>query len=261
MNIRTAVHKILLSIALGALWTAAQAATYTYRIPVPSLEVSPPASPAAKQYALAFYGAPTDAVALGTLPNVSFSAGFSLTTDFYVTGMNSSSYGDMLFNKENMFELNISPQYELEYAINCASTANWAWVLTGITVSPNQWHSVAMTYASTTGAVSLSMDGSMVYQGTDCSGMYPQNTSATLGNRTQYWSQPFEGKIKRFALWNGPISDSALTNLTAGTPVTNYTSGLEVYYPFTEGTGTVLNDQSGNGNNGALQGSVTWTTP
>jgi methionine-rich copper-binding protein CopC len=35
--------------------------------------------------------------------------------------------------------------------------------------------------------------------------------------------------------------------------------GLQAYYPFDEGNGTVANDSSGNGNNGAING-ATWTT-
>ena len=260
MSTCTTIRKILLGLALGALWTAAQAAAYTYRIPVPALTVSSNAPTAPTQYALNFPGGSSDAVAMGPLSNIDFSNGFSVLVDFYPTGI-TSVYGSMLFNKEDTFEVTLMPQYELEYAVNCTSSITWTWVDTGVAVPPNQWASVAMSYVSSTGAVAFALNGNTIYQGTACSGVYPQNTQATLGNRTHNSPQPFEGKMKRFALWNAPVPGSALTNLTAGASVTGYTKGLQVYYPFTEGAGAALSDQSGNGNNGTLQGSVTWTTP
>ncbi|HZK26030.1 MAG TPA: metallophosphoesterase, partial [Thermoclostridium sp.] len=66
---------------------------------------------------------------------------------------------------------------------------------------------------------------------------------------------PFKGAISKFAIWNRTLFDNECTSLDfENIPLD---PDLKVLYDFSEGSGTVLNDTSGNGNNATIHG-ATW---
>lgn len=58
-----------------------------------------------------------------------------------------------------------------------------------------------------------------------------------------------------------PARYKNLASHTAGANPAAGSAGLVGLYLFSQGAGTVLSDQSGLGNSGTIEGTVSWTTP
>ncbi|WP_246844179.1 LamG domain-containing protein [Hydrocoleum sp. CS-953] len=69
----------------------------------------------------------------------------------------------------------------------------------------------------------------------------------------------FKGKIDELSIWNRALTDAEieskmLYSLRGNEP------GLISYWPFDEGSGNLVRDKSGNGNDGTIYGGAVWTT-
>lgn len=68
--------------------------------------------------------------------------------------------------------------------------------------------------------------------------------------------QPF-GKVAEVRIWGVALTDDEIA-VNAKTLLSGNEPGLLAYYPFNEATGTVVRDQSGQGNNGKVSGASWW---
>ena len=67
----------------------------------------------------------------------------------------------------------------------------------------------------------------------------------------------FNGMLDEFSVWDLPLTEQQI-QAYINTPLSGDELGLIAYWDFNEGEGTVLTDQSGNGNNGIIEG-ATWS--
>ena len=90
----------------------------------------------------------------------------------------------------------------------------------------------------------------------------PLNVSANnnpLRIGSDYASRYFDGRIDEVRVWNVPrVQDDIIA--TMDTELSGTETGLVAYYTFNEGSGIILNDQTGNGHNGTLIGGASWAS-
>ena len=123
-------------------------------------------------------------------------------------------------------------------------------------LSLNQWNHISMTYDGS--AVRLYLNGLL-----DFENFVTDNFSSTfignynIGQRAD-GSYKFNGQIENINVWNIALTQSEIQRYMSTTPTGNE-AGLVGYWNFNEGSGSTVNDLSGNGNNGTISG-ATWST-
>ena len=129
---------------------------------------------------------------------------------------------------------------------------------TGVNVLDGAWHHIVGQKTGT--ALQVYVDGGSQVT-TDNTGtiLYTLGTDLFIGRHgkggTDY---DFNGSIDEVRIYNRALSNQEAQDLynTTSTVVTN---GLQSLYVLDEGSGTIANDVSGNGNNGTING-ATWST-
>jgi hypothetical protein len=119
--------------------------------------------------------------------------------------------------------------------------------------SANSWHHIVLTRNSND-KVDLYIDGqtsTRLFSDTVQSGTA---TFALLGNTNDGSNQLFMGKLDEVRLYNRALSPSEVQDLY------NWAPGPIAYYDFNEGSGTTVNDKSGNSLTGTASGGSTWTS-
>ena len=113
-----------------------------------------------------------------------------------------------------------------------------------------EWHHYAVTYNGTTAAIYI--DGVLVKSLTASSpGDLISNTGAVrIGQDNCCGSRYHLGELFGVRIWSTVRSETEIANTMCS--IDQYTTGLEAYYRSEEGSGLVLNDVTGNGNNGTL---------
>ena len=90
----------------------------------------------------------------------------------------------------------------------------------------------------------------------------PLNVSANnnpLRIGSDYASRYFDGRIDEVRIWNVPREQDDII-ATMDTVLLGSEAGLVAYYTFNEGSGIILNDQTGNGHDGTLVGGASWAS-
>ena len=77
-------------------------------------------------------------------------------------------------------------------------------------------------------------------------------------NSDETFSGSINGKIDEVSVWSRSLSDSEIQSHMLTSPISGE-EGLVGYWNFNDGEGTNLNDLSGNGNHGTING-ATWST-
>jgi len=128
-----------------------------------------------------------------------------------------------------------------------------------IAVNDGQWHHVACVYdPMATNSVKLYVDGVLDVEGNLTVSVSTGSTvDMRIGNRVD-GARYFDGEIDEVRVWSTAMSQSQISSAMSN-ELCNLGSTLEAYYTFNQGTAagtntglTVLNDESGNGNNGTL---------
>ena len=124
--------------------------------------------------------------------------------------------------------------------------------------SVGSWYHAVGTYNMTTGAQRLYINGELVHTATHPAGntvvpmtYYPDMRIGYSRVNSGY----FNGVIDDVRLYNRPLNDQEIRTL-----YTAFTGDLQARYTLDEGSGTIANDSSGNGNHGAINGGATWAT-
>ncbi|HEX7654505.1 MAG TPA: LamG-like jellyroll fold domain-containing protein, partial [Verrucomicrobiae bacterium] len=118
------------------------------------------------------------------------------------------------------------------------------------------WHHVAASFDGTHRTIYL--DG--VSLGSDTPGLSHTVPSANLTLGVTAPGDYFKGLLSEVRIWSVAVDPATLNawlyqRVTSAHP--NY-AHLSAYWPLDEGSGTVLNDESGNGNIGTFAGSPVW---
>ena len=144
----------------------------------------------------------------------------------------------------------------------CSSGLGWNSLITGSGgISANTWTNIVYTYDGTT--MRCYINGLMVHFFNPALGAIDNCAGGTL-NIGRYWNgdlKYFKGQIDDLAIYNRALSQQEINTIYAGAvPVTclpSYipTNGLVGYWPFCGNA----NDESGNGNNGTVNGATLTT--
>jgi len=129
---------------------------------------------------------------------------------------------------------------------------------TGVFLNDDKWHHVAFSFnKSVTNGSKIYVDG--VLKLSFRYGFDNSSLPLTVGGSTSV-SQNFNGKIDQVRIWNTIRSDAEIL-ASYNKCLQGNETGLVLLWQFEEGTGTAVNDLSGNGNNGTFTGTnVTWVT-
>ncbi|MCK9408320.1 MAG: LamG-like jellyroll fold domain-containing protein [Bacteriovoracaceae bacterium] len=131
--------------------------------------------------------------------------------------------------------------------------------------SMNEWHHVAAVFTSEAiNNAFFYVDG--VLQSTFTTSVRP-DPSVVTGEFSigQEWdggtpTQLFAGYIDEVRIWNRALTQSEIqSSMVSEIPVNSL--GLVAYYKMTDGSGSTLTDNTGNGNTGALVGGVSFASP
>ena len=122
-------------------------------------------------------------------------------------------------------------------------------------LNENQWYNIAFTISD---SVKIYLDGIHVQTSfvpnfninTESSLVFGRDIAYMWGNSATY---PFDGNLDNFSLWNITLSEADIQNYM-NCPPTGDEAGIVGYWNFEEGSGTIVYDQTSNGNNGIING-------
>lgn len=155
-------------------------------------------------------------VGVGTPQSLAFTSAFSLSAWIFPTGPGSTStYGGIIFNKENEYELSRYQNGTLGWAFNNASPG-WVWINTGYVAPLNQWTHIAVVYDSS--VVKTYANGTLIH-----SYSVSGNVSTSGGYELRIGGRPgsqfFQGSIDEFAVYNHALTTSeVVSGMTTAVP-------------------------------------------
>jgi hypothetical protein len=172
----------------------------------------------------------------------------------------------------NGFEIQIGGGNKLTFILS--NGASWGSFMDTSAIELNKWHHIIVTFNGQFGK--MYKNGNLVLNGLNTGTMtevdslfepnfQPGNQQLTFGDRTNgnVFEFNFEGFLDDIAIYNRALSQQEITALYQGNnPVTscptlpaNLQQGLAGYWPFCGNA----NDESGNGNNGTINGATLTT--
>ena len=117
-----------------------------------------------------------------------------------------------------------------------------------------QWYHILVSWDGSN--LSLYVDGQLDNNETQTAGINVPITSLWIGMGSAY-GQGFNGKIDHLSMWSRLFNNEEIQYLK-DYEINSEDSDLVGYWNFNSGDGGILNDQSGNGNNGQING-ATWS--
>lgn len=128
------------------------------------------------------------------------------------------------------------------------------------TLSAGNWYHVAVSF-STTDGIRLYVNGTQDAHMATVSGpiSYPNSYAPVIGRLASSSHYFWNGVIDEVRIWNVVRSASEISSKMNCQFPSTYT-GLVGYYKLNESSGTTAADNSGNGLDGSLGGSASWTT-
>ena len=155
-------------------------------------------------------------------------------------------------------------------SFNLGNGTNWYEITSSAdALSTGEWYFVVGTYDGSTQRIYV--NGTQVSSIARSFSIAANTTSDFyIGESDTYSGRRFDGRIDEVAVWNTPLSASAITAIyNSGTPIDasansgNYTSAanLKGYWRFSENNGTTAYDISGNANHGTLTNGPTYSYP
>ena len=186
---------------------------------------------------------------------------FTFEAWIYINSLPSSqSERDYIFQKRDdssLYLINNSGSVYLEGRYRRSYYGNWPNVRSSSTLQTGQWYHVAMTYSKSAGKLILYLDGTAEDIETSSNGDVT-GTNYITGLGGGYWNSPgnyFNGSLDEVRFWN--VERSANEIASNQCSVSN-TSELVLHYTFEEGSGTSINDSSGNNINSSIVGNYQW---
>ena len=182
------------------------------------------------------------------------------------SGNNSASNRDYIFAKKNdwsLYVLNINGSLYLEGRFRRDHHGNWPDVRSSSTISTDTWYHVAFTNSKSDGRIRIYINGNLDNSENWTSGGYgltsttnPIGIGASVWNGIDNPSNFFDGEMSDIRFWDSERTQSAINFYKNSTLNTNST--LKLYYKLNEGSGSTINDLSGNSITGTARGSYQW---
>ncbi|MEO8231791.1 MAG: LamG-like jellyroll fold domain-containing protein [Ignavibacteriota bacterium] len=118
----------------------------------------------------------------------------------------------------------------------------------------NSWYHLAVTYDGS--IMRLFLNGSLIKESAVSASILNNTLPLTIGGQNgNFWNRNLNGKIDEVRI------SSNIRYTSNFNPATNFNNDVytKALYHFNEGSGTLVTDESGNGNNGTIYG-ATWST-
>lgn len=123
------------------------------------------------------------------------------------------------------------------------------------TIVANKWQHVAVTFGGTT--CSFYVDGNPAGTATITAAAQTSTDTLRFGQQGSTNSNNFTGSIDEIRIW-GVVKTQAEIQASMGVELTGSESNLVGYWKFNEGSGTSVNDETSNNNDGTLTNGPTW---
>jgi hypothetical protein len=179
------------------------------------------------------------------------------------SGNNTAPNRDYIFSKKNdwsFYVLNINGSLYLEGRFRRDYHGNWPEIRSSTTISTDTWYHVAFTNSKSDGRIRIYINGNLDNSKNWTSGGYgltsttnPIGIGASVWNGIDNPSNFFDGEMSDIRFWDSERTQSAINYYKNSTLNTNST--LKLYYKLNEGSGSTINDFSGNSITGSARGS------
>ena len=182
----------------------------------------------------------------------------TLPLDYYAANIVSNGVTGGGTPSNNGFFIRI---YEGQSYISAGVSDGTFYILNSSNISANQWYHVSIVINRELSLFSLFVNG-ILEDETDISNLGPLDNNGYFRIGDQYWAnngqnaQVWDGNIDEVRFWDTAISQEELNN-NMYSYLDGNENGLLAYWPLDEGTGSTAIDQTGNGNNGTING-ATW---
>lgn len=197
------------------------------------------------------------------IPNFNNFPTIAMTVEFWMKSSSSNgciiSYATPPPGSNNEFY--IYGQESLKIAINTTE------LNTGVAVNDDEWHHVAVTWQNATGQIRLYVDKTMAYEGALRQGysiqgngtlVFTEEQDAVGGSFDPY--QAYIGWLDDVHIWSViKLEDQIYGSMHK--ELYGNEIGLVGYWNFNNIRNSFVEDTSGDGNNGTIQGSPYWITP
>ena len=181
---------------------------------------------------------------------------FTMEAWVFTTGTQTGNGNEgIIINKEDSYEMALrGGDDNLMFAINAGA---WDW-FGGGKPTMNEWHHLSVTYDGTTTQTWIDGKGGPSPTDKNTLPITPQDGDTSpfqVGHRVCCGGVPFLGIIDEVR-----ISDAVRYTKDFDPPTTEFDpdKNTRLLWHFNEGTGTKINDASGNKNIGALEGAPKW---
>jgi hypothetical protein len=124
-------------------------------------------------------------------------------------------------------------------------------------IRDNAWHHLAIVLDDPADETRLYIDGLLASTGIQTAPIPVTDFSFYIANAPGHDRRTFEGDIDEVRLWNLARSGTEILNAMSA-DLTGHENGLVGYWNFSESSGDIAHDRTGNGNNGFFAGSPTW---
>jgi hypothetical protein len=200
--------------------------------------------------ALEFFGDPSDSAVAPDSDSLDI-AGKAFTMEAWIMATGPQDGDGIIVNKEDSWEMALRAGDTFMFAINAGA---WDW-FGGGKPTVNEWHHVAVTYDGT--LTQGWIDGQEAPSGTQANStdLSPTDAPFQVGRRVCCGTTPFLGVIDEVR-----ISDVVRYMNAFLLPTTEFVpdGATRLLWHFNEGSGSSVADDSGNGNNGELDGAPQW---
>ena len=212
-------------------------------------------------------------IAIPTNNNVTYSDTDQITVEAWVkvnngpttSSSNPQLEADFILSRQDDWQIYVeysSGQLYFSGRIRQHWVGSWPKV-TSSAITEGTWYHVAMTAssASSSGQLKLYINGALVdtenYSVPSSSqGLTNTNHEIAIGAFDDTASRNFNGEVSDFRLWNDVRTQSEISSNLNQALSTD--SSLLLYHKINEGSGTTINDSSGNSIDGTLSGTYQW---
>ncbi len=241
-------------------------------------------SPACREPKVAFIASPTfsnwinfngndGVIAIPTNNNVTYSDTDQITVEAWVkvnngpttSSVNPEQEADFILSRQDDWQVYVeylNGQLYFSGRIRQHYVGSWPKVSSSA-INEGTWYHVAMTAnsASSSGQLKLYINGVLVdtenYSVSSSSqGLTNTNHEIAIGAFDDAASRNFNGEVSDFRLWNDVRTQSEISSNLNQAISTD--SSLLLYHKINEGSGTTINDSSGNSIDGTISGTYQW---
>ena len=137
-------------------------------------------------------------------------------------------------------------------------------IMSNTTIQNNMWYYIAAVFNGSQGTVSIFINGQQDTLGVASTTVNPDNNSDLMFGVYQPSGAPsgpeyLNGIIDEVSIWNYALSQGEINSIM-NSQLNGEEDGLVGYWRFNEGTGSIVNDATVNGNNGTIYGNGIWST-